>query len=326
MTLIVHLDEKKTVEELMKTGVIIKAADIIKKGGTVAFPTETVYGLGANAFLDSAVKKIYEAKGRPSDNPMIVHVSNNEMLKKCVKNTSEVAKLLIDKFFPAPLTLVMDKSDAIPSAATGGLETVGIRMPRNNIALALIEAAGVPIAAPSANISGRPSPTSYVHVIQDLDRRVDMIICGSDSDIGIESTVLDISEYEAKILRPGAISAEMLSKYIKVYKHMGAEVDRPKSPGMKYKHYSPKADVYILKKDKKYEEVAKIVEGFESKGSKVLVINQSNSKVLAKEIFSKLRFADSQGFDVVLVVEVSGDEMSDAVMNRIMKSADGKMI
>ena len=245
---------------------IREAADIIKKGGLVAFPTETVYGLGANALDSEATAKIYAAKGRPSDNPMIVHIARASDIGQLTPRLSPTIVTLIDVFWPGPLTLIVKKKDIVPDVTTGGLDTVEIRIPDNQIALDLIEAAGCPIAAPSANLSGKPSPTKAQHVIDDLDGRIDAILEGEDCRIGIESTVLDVSGDIPVILRPGILTAEDISaaigkkvEYDKAlyerpdFKPEGEGLDagfsedfHPKSPGMKYKHYAPKADMVVV--------------------------------------------------------------------------------
>jgi len=244
--------EKKKSRDILK-----RAGQIIIDGGLVAFPTETVYGLGANALNEKAAGKIYSAKGRPSDNPLIVHISKFEDIEKITKNIPWQAKKLAGSFWPGPLTMIMEKSDLVPMATTGGLDTVAIRMPSNKIALALIEASGGYIAAPSANTSGRPSPTKAAHVVQDLDGKIDMLIDGGEVGIGLESTIVDLSDSKPVILRPGAITRQMMSDVL------GCEVEldealikadstiRPKAPGMKYKHYAPKADMTVVEGETK---------------------------------------------------------------------------
>lgn len=324
MSKLYKVSEALELAELIEENEIKDCARIIQKGGLVAFPTETVYGLGANAFDKDAAKKIYEAKGRPSDNPLIVHISNMEMLKMVVKEVGEDAKRLIDEFFPAPLTLIMKKSDLIPDEITSGLDTVGVRMPKNKIALALIEASGVPIAAPSANVSGRPSPTHYKHVIEDLGGRVDAILCAQDCEIGIESTILDISERDWKILRPGAIGIGDLEKFHERLSYVNFdESQKPKAPGMKYRHYSPNAEVKIVPFDMDEFSFQELIRE-SSKDCKVYVIDIKNSTTLAKSVFKKFREADESGYDIILVREVCGDDMSEAVMNRIRKAAGHK--
>lgn len=231
---------------------LYKAAEIIKTGGLVAFPTETVYGLGANGLDENAVPKIYEAKGRPSDNPLILHISEFDEIKNIVKEIPDVAFVLADEFWPGPLTMVFKKSDIVPYRTTGGLESVAVRMPSNRIARELIKTAGVPVAAPSANSSGRPSPTKADHVLCDLDGKIDMVIDGGTVDIGLESTIVDVTGEVPVILRPGFITEEMLSEAIgrvktdDAVKNLRPDKDlKPKAPGMKYRHYAPQGKMKI---------------------------------------------------------------------------------
>ncbi len=246
----------------MIKNIIQKAAEIIKKGGLVAFPTETVYGLGANALDKKAVRKIFEVKGRPLDNPVIVHIADIGDLKKLAKTIPKEAEILVDphfkkfglgskKFWPGPLTLVLFKKKVVPIEVTAGGNTVAIRMPKNKIALRLIKAAGVPIAAPSANLAGRPSPTTAKHVFEDLGNKIDLILDGGRTKIGLESTVLDLTVKPPQILRPGGISFEELKKVIKdIQLHpslLGKKLKgKAKSPGMKYRHYAPKAPLILI--------------------------------------------------------------------------------
>ncbi len=231
--------------------VLSEAGRILKEGGLVAFPTETVYGLGASALSESAAEKIYAAKGRPSDNPLIVHVADPADAEKYAY-TSPLYYELADRFMPGPLTVIMPKRDVIPEAVTGGLDTVAVRCPVNEMARELIRRADVPVAAPSANLSGSPSPTSAAHVFADLDGRIDMLIDGGECDIGVESTVISIADGIVTILRPGAVTEEMLSGVCDDVKIDRAVTDiasvgaKPASPGMKYKHYSPNANVVLV--------------------------------------------------------------------------------
>ena len=245
----------QTILEDMRSGIseegIRLGGEILKKGGLVAFPTETVYGLGGNALDAEASAKIYAAKGRPSDNPLIVHIADWEAIEAIVSEIPEAAKKLADAFWPGPLTMILNKSDLVPYATTGGLETVAVRMPVNPIARALIRAGGGYVAAPSANTSGRPSPTRAEHVAEDLNGKIDMIIDGGTVDIGLESTIVDLTDGAPTILRPGYINQEMLEQVLGE-----VEMDRgliapgsgvhPKAPGMKYRHYAPKADLIIV--------------------------------------------------------------------------------
>lgn len=252
---------------------ISEAAEILKQGGLVAFPTETVYGLGGNGLDKEAAKKIYAAKGRPSDNPLILHVSSIEEVYPLVKALPEKAKKLMEAFWPGPLTLVLPKSDIVPKESTGGLETVALRSPENALTLDLIRACGFPIAGPSANLSGRPSPTEAAHVLEDLGGRIEGILEDGAVGIGVESTIVDLSEDCPTLLRPGAITIEDLEEVLgeKVAidptllgKSM-AEGFTPKAPGMKYRHYAPKAEMILFKKKEEdetrsgQEETAKLI-------------------------------------------------------------------
>ena len=229
-----------------------EAAGILRSGGLVAFPTETVYGLGGNALDEDAARKIYAAKGRPSDNPLIAHVSCVEEVAPLVKEIPEAGRKLMEAFWPGPLTMIFPKSEKVPYGTTGGLDTVAIRMPDDPVANRLIALAGVPVAAPSANTSGRPSPTTADHVWQDMNGRIEMIIDGGPVGIGVESTIVDVSSAVPSVLRPGAITMEMLAEVLgevsvdpAILGPLSADV-RPKAPGMKYKHYAPKADLTLV--------------------------------------------------------------------------------
>ena len=323
-----------------------KVANMLKAGKTVVFPTETVYGLGANALDPEAAKKIYEAKGRPSDNPLIVHISKKEDVDFLAGNISQDSKLLMEAFWPGPLTLILDKSDNVPIETTGGLMTVAIRMPSNPIARKLIDLAGVPIAAPSANISGRPSITSSKYLVEELCERVDAIIISEDSEIGLESTVIDMTASTPVILRPGKIGKteieKILNKEIELDPSLKDENTAPKSPGMKYKHYSPNATVIVvtgsldemkqkinqkLSLDKNKSDTVKVVcleervslyDGYGISWGK-------NSQEAAKNLFKILRLMDEQNIEVVYFEALNSDEISEAVMNRLIKAA-GNMI
>lgn len=278
---------------------ISEAAEILKGGGLVAFPTETVYGLGGNGLDKEAAKKIYAAKGRPSDNPLILHVSSIEEVYPLVKALPEKAKKLMEAFWPGPLTLVLPKSDLVPKESTGGLETVALRSPENALTLDLIRACGFPIAGPSANLSGRPSPTEASHVFEDLGGRIEGILEDGAVGIGVESTIVDLSENCPTLLRPGAITIEDLEEVLgeKVAidptllgKSM-AEGFTPKAPGMKYRHYAPKAEMILFKKKEEDEtrsgqkEIAKFILSY---GGKELsdCPEQEAKKSVAKAILS----------------------------------------
>ncbi|WP_417203543.1 L-threonylcarbamoyladenylate synthase [Acetoanaerobium sticklandii] len=323
-----------------------KVANLLKAGKTVVFPTETVYGLGANALDPEAAKKIYEAKGRPSDNPLIVHISKKEDVDFLAGNISQDAKLLMEAFWPGPLTLILDKSDSVPIETTGGLMTVAIRMPSNPIARKLIDLAGVPIAAPSANISGRPSITSSKYLVEELCERVDAIIISEDSEIGLESTVIDMTANTPVILRPGKIGKteieKILNKEIELDPSLKDENAAPKSPGMKYKHYSPNATVIVVtgSLDEMKQKINQKLSLDENKSDKVKVVCLEdrvslydgygiswgkNSQEAAKNLFKILRLMDEQNVEVVYFEALNSDEISEAVMNRLIKAA-GNMI
>ena len=323
-----------------------KAASLLKNGELVAFPTETVYGLGANALDENAVKKIFVAKGRPSDNPLIVHIDSVEKLDSLVENVSDKAKKIMEKFWPGPLTIIFNKKSIVPSVTTGALETVAIRLPEDEVARKLIEEAGLPIAAPSANISGKPSPTKCKHVIADLDGKISMIICRDNSNVGLESTVLDLTSDIPMILRPGAITYEMLKDVISevefdpaIYKDV-----KPKSPGMKYTHYSPNAEVIVFvgEKEKKIKEIKSRLEYYKKLEKKVAVMateelikefkgeiclsmsNEMND--VAKKLFYLLRKSDELGVDIVLAEGFKKDGIGHAIMNRLEKAASNNII
>ncbi len=316
---------------------IAKAADIIREGGLVAFPTETVYGLGADALNPEAVKKVFIAKGRPSDNPIIVHVAELEHLKMLTDNITPEAKRLIEKFWPGPLTLIFRKSARVPGIVTGGQDTVAVRMPKNNVALALIRAFRGPIAAPSANLSGRPSGTAGRHVFQDLGGKIDMVLDAGAVEVGVESTVLDLSTYPATILRPGAVTPEQLKPIIgKVV--LGKETQLLKrSPGTRYRHYSPKAEVTLVKEQNE-EQIAQLIEQstkagrrvglitrhpyfYESNGGVIVKMMPKDLKEYAKQMFAVIRELDEEGVDEIIVEEVEERGIGVAIMDRLRRAA-----
>ncbi len=324
-----------------------EAANILSNGGTVVFPTETVYGLGANALDEVAITKIYEAKGRPSDNPLIVHISSIEAIDKIAQNISDKAKMLMDKFWPGPLTLIFKKSDRIPQNVTGGLDTVAIRMPSHPIAKKLIELSQIPVAAPSANLSGKPSPTREEHVLQDLEGRVDVIICGGSSEVGVESTVIDMTTDIPMILRPGGVTKEEIEEVIgKVQIDPGILMDqrnniKPKSPGMKYTHYSPEAEVIMVNGElnniiEKIEDIRKekelsgykigimATEETKSKyhgGTIISVGSRMELKTVASNLFKTLREFDEKKVDLIIAEGFQDSGMGQAIMNRLTKAA-----
>ncbi len=320
-------------------GMIDEAAEILVKGGLVAFPTETVYGLGANAMDPEAVAKIYEAKGRPGDNPLIVHIARASNIGELTPALTPKIIRLIDHFWPGPLTIVLKKKTTVPDITTGGLDTVAIRMPDDPVALELIKKAGCPVAAPSANISGKPSPTKGEHVVADLDGKIDAILMGNDCRVGIESTVLDMTGDVPTILRPGILTAENIEAAIggKVEMDPALFINRPrdvsdedsfvaKAPGMKYTHYAPKAEMTIIEgqRDKVKAEIERLKGLNERLGLKVGVILFEEKAFIeaAHEFFAKLRDLDNEGVDLILAGALSEqDGVGFAVMNRMLKSA-----
>ena len=325
---------------------IEEAGAIIRDGGTVAFPTETVYGLGANALDEEAVKKIFIAKGRPQDNPLIVHVCSKN-ISELVKEVPEVAQRMIDKFWPGPLTIILEKNDIIPNMTSANLNTVGIRMPSSEIALKLIELSKRPIAAPSANISGRPSPTEVERCIEDLNGKVDYIIGGESSDIGVESTIIDCTVNPPLVLRPGGITLEMLKEIdsnIEIdsaLKSKPTENFKPKAPGMKYRHYAPKAYLKIIKgkNEKTIEIINEILENYIEKGNDVAILttdenlnkfnsgkvislgSENNLNEIAKNLFETLRKCDDLGVQHILCQGFEEKGVGLALMNRLNKAA-----
>lgn len=324
---------------------IKEAAECIKKDGIVAFPTETVYGLGANALKADCVKKIFEAKGRPQDNPLIIHVASKE-IDKYVKNVPEVAKKLMDKFWPGPLTLILEKRDIVPMRTSANLNTIGIRMPNNKVALELIKESGVPIAAPSANISGRPSPTTIDVCVEDLKGKVDYIIGGEKCDVGLESTIVDCTVEPPLVLRPGGITLEMLRTI-----REDIEIDKgllrndsdfkPKAPGMKYRHYAPNAKLKIIlgNREKTIEKINEMVHNYIDAGEKVGILATEESKdsyklgekivigsykrldEVASNLFEALRQFNELGVDIILAEGFEEKGLGIAIMNRLNKAA-----
>ena len=319
---------------------IKKAAEIIKSGDVVVFPTETVYGLGANALNESAVKKIFEAKGRPADNPLIVHISDVPQLKSITSQIPLKAKKLMEVFWPGPLSIVLKKSKNVPDVVTAGLDSVAVRMPSNKIALELIRMSGFPIAAPSANTSTRPSPTSAKHVYEDLNGKVPLILDGGDCEVGLESTVISLVTKIPLLLRPGKITPSQIEKVIgkiEVHSNLKDKISYekvPASPGMKYKHYSPHAQLILItpKRDFKVEFeklnlIGKVgVLSFSKKfGVKNEVNFNSNLEKMAHGLFKEFREFDEKGFDYIVVEGVSEEGLGLALMNRL-KKASSKII
>lgn len=323
---------------------IKKAADIIKSGGIVGVPTETVYGLGANALDEHAVGKIFEAKGRPKDNPMIVHVSCMEEIKPLVKEIPESAKLLAEKFWPGPLTIIMKKTDLVPPVTSGNLDTVAIRMPSHEVMREIIKKSGCPIAAPSANLSGSPSPTNAKYVYDDMNGKIPLIIDGGESNVGLESTVITLAGDKPRLLRPGGVTPEELEEVLgeieidKAVKAKLEENQKVSSPGMKYKHYAPKIKVVIVKADReKYIEyissqnkkVAALC--FEDEAEKISVPHVTYGKSFdsssqAKRLFDALRELDETGAEIAYAHCPSEKGVGLAVYNRLLRSAGFEVI
>ncbi|MEF9953447.1 MAG: L-threonylcarbamoyladenylate synthase [Clostridium sp.] len=329
--------------------VIKEAAQCIKNGNTVVFPTETVYGLGANALSENACDKIFKAKGRPQDNPLIIHVADKD-ISEYVTEVPPVATKLIDKFWPGPLTIILPKKDIIPNSVTAGLNRVAVRMPESKIARDIIKASGVPIAAPSANLSGKPSPTTIEHCIRDLSGRVSMIIGGDVSECGLESTIVEIEGDSVNILRPGAITLEMIQEVgidVQVDPAIMKTllVEAPKCPGMKYRHYAPESEMEIVVGDN-----SKVVEYINHKsaqllteGKRVMVISTSenldsyqsqfvlnigsrnNLPEVASRLFDVLRECDKIGVDTIYSEGFSDEGMGMAIMNRLRKAASHRI-
>ncbi len=314
-------------------------AKLIQAGEVVAFPTETVYGLGGNALDPSCVAKIYAAKGRPADNPLIVHISKVDDIYPLVAEFSESNKKLVERFMPGPITLLFPKSDIVPDSVTAGLKTVGIRMPKSEIARKFIEACGVPIAAPSANASTRVSPTTAKHVYEDMNGRIPLIIDGGDSEVGIESTVLDLTGEIPTILRPGAITPEMLADVVgSVKTHKGEVISSAPAPGMKYKHYAPTVPMVVAK------DMKSLVEDYDKKVAKNMnplclirgqavqavgdrrYVNLGNTDAeVCRNIYRVMR--DSEKVcDSIICIDLGESGVCKSVMNRVLKASGGKVV
>ena len=324
------------------------AAQVIRRGGLVAFPTETVYGLGADALNPDAVLTLFEAKKRPLDNPPIVHVANANEVYKLAQEVSKKAELLMKEFWPGPLTLVFKRSSIVPKVTVAGLDTVAIRMPKHNVALALIKQSGCPIAAPSANLAGKPSPTNAKHVYEDLNGRIDVILDGGSTKIGVESTVVDVSVDPPMVLRPGGTTFEALRKVlcdVQLHPFVEAEAELPlekiRSPGMKHKHYAPKAQVILVEGNIEAvkSKIADLAESYRVKGDKVGILATDETQncykadvvlslgsrldlaVVAQRLFRLLREVDAEGVDLIFAEGLSSEGMGLAVMNRLRKAS-----
>jgi len=326
---------------------IKQAARLIRQGNLVAFPTETVYGLGANALSHPAVKKIFTAKGRPSDNPLIIHIYDKNDIYLLAKDIPKITEKIIRRFWPGPLTIVLKKSQIVPKITTGGLNTVAIRMPKNKIVNLLLREAGVPIAAPSANFAGKPSPTLARHVYDDLKDRIDLIIDGGQTSIGIESTVIDLSRKRPMLLRPGGATLEEIQKTIgRIDVHpflkSGKLNSVSRSPGMKYRHYSPAAKLILIegtkqnvnkkisqlikayKKQRKRVGVMTIDKNFSQKADMIKYVGNSFESI-ATNLFKTFREFDSKRIDIILMQGVSQRGLGLGIMNRLSKAAYKKI-
>lgn len=341
----------KLLEEQPDMDVIKEAGQIIKKGGLVAFPTETVYGLGGDGLNKEASEKIYAAKGRPSDNPLIIHIADRHDLERLVKELPAKAEQLADAFWPGPLTMIFHKSEEVPCETTGGLSTVAVRYPNHPVALAFIKESGGFVAAPSANTSGRPSPTSGAHVYEDLQGRIEMLLDSGEVGIGIESTIVDMTVEPPMILRPGFITEEMLLQVIgnvTVDKTTQKQITdmAPKAPGMKYRHYAPKGELTIVSGSSREVKAAinELLEAAKEKGLRTGVIGteeniefyradikmsagkKGDELTAARRLYSILREFDEKKADVIYSEAFPGTGMGQAVMNRLLKAAGHKVI
>lgn len=353
----IRVDAAADTQELER--VLAPAAAILASGGLVAFPTETVYGLGADALCPTAVRKIYAAKGRPSDNPMIVHVATVEDMQALAAEWPDVATKLAKRFMPGPLTLILKKTNLLSAVVSGGLDTIGLRIPENAVARALIRLAGVPVAAPSANRSGRPSPTEARHVMTDLGGRIDCVVDGGSTTLGLESTVLDLTTAKGpRILRPGAVTFEDLLEFLTetgmvmdqaardwlgavttTTSEEAAELDTPKSPGMKYRHYAPQADVYLLEGNLQgawkhlqrelgtvkiglfaSEELYRCLEPDETVAVHIFG-SRDQADLAAHDLFSAFRNFDDMNCAVIVAERLSETKVGRAYMNRLFKAA-----
>lgn len=328
---------------------IEEAGNVIKKGGLVLFPTETVYGIGANGLNENAVKNIFIAKGRKQDNPLILHISDYEMLKEISKNVGKIEQKLMETFWPGPFTIILERTKKVPDIVTGGLDTVGIRMPENEIARTLIKYSKVPIAAPSANISGKPSGTRLEDIFDELKEKVDYIIDGGECKIGLESTVVRVIDDIPHILRPGKITAEQIKKVVGavvIDEHILNKIDLEKevlSPGMKYRHYAPKTECILIYSKDNIKMINKINEEMK-KYAKVLVISsnenalkynceniikmgsKNNLEEISKNIFKILRQVDNYNVNKVIIEGVEKEGLGLAIMNRLIRACEYNFI
>lgn len=349
-TKMVRIDANALMDESVKQA-LQNAGEVIKRGGLVAFPTETVYGLGGDALNPESSKKIYEAKGRPSDNPLIVHIADMDKLGAITKEVPNAAKKLAEAFWPGPLTMIMQKSDQVPLQTTGGLQTVAVRMPSHPVALEFIRSAGGYVAAPSANISGKPSPTKAKYVAQDMNGRIDLIIDGDGVDIGLESTIVDLTGEVPMILRPGYITLEMLEQVLGTVEIDCAIVDvnskqAPKAPGMKYRHYAPKGELVLVEGEA--ESVLAYINAqtklHKQRGEKTGIIGTSemasryeadvikiagsrdDEEAIARQLYNFLREFDDEEVAFMYAESFSDKGIGQAIMNRMLKAAGHKIM
>lgn len=345
-TKLIRVDEQHIDKVLVQ-----EAGDIIKAGGLVAFPTETVYGLGGDALNPRSSEKIYQAKGRPSDNPLIIHIADMDALSAIVREVPESARKLAEHFWPGPLTMIMNKSDLVPYETTGGLDTVAVRMPVHRVARELIRAAGGYVAAPSANRSGRPSPTVAKYVTEDMDGRIEMIIDGGNVDIGLESTIVDLTAKHPTVLRPGYITRQMLEQVLGEVEEDSTMMrddsgQAPKAPGMKYRHYAPKGELTVVDGTERHvlEYINTQVDLVRSHGKKTGVIatdvsveeyradvcksvgNRNDEDTIARELYRILRELDDECVEVIYAEAFDDSGVGQAIMNRLLKAAGYKVI
>lgn len=313
---------------------ISEAAALLKAGETVAFPTETVYGLGADATNKSAVAKIFEAKGRPQDNPLIAHVANVEQLQQLVDNLPEYVDDLITAFSPGPLTYVLESNGACAENVTAGLSTIGVRIPDHPVALELLQACNFPVAAPSANLSGKPSPTTADHVDEDLNGKISGIVDGGPTGVGVESTVISCREHDVVILRPGGITKEQIEQIVPVAEPVNETVDKPASPGMKYKHYSPDVPLWLV--DGGAEKIQNVIAEETAKGKKVALLARdtilelveadlklslgSSLEDVANKLYDNLRKVKRSDVDIIVSEVFPESGIGQAIMNRLKKA------
>ncbi len=303
----------------------LEAAEFIKAGGLTAFPTETVYGLGANVFDEAAIRKIFAAKDRPADNPLIAHIGAAEQIERLAREVSDTARLLIQEFFPGPLTVVLKKRAGVSDTASAGLDTIGIRMPKHPLANAFLQACGVPVAAPSANLSGRPSPTTWQAVLEDLDGRIDCILKGEATEIGLESTVVDCTGDVPVVLRSGAVTIERLRGVVPNIRAFRPDSDEPaRSPGMRHRHYSPRAEVRFYERGESPGAGASAFIGISPPSEYFdLKLICGSPEEYAHELFAFFRRCDNEGIAKIYCEPVAGTGIGAALMDRLRRAVSG---